>query len=148
MKIEIVNQQKIKRVNLKKLSIFLKEAKSLFNIPAKIKRKKIPAKVSVLLCDNSFIRKLNRKYFKKSGSTDVISFPLPDDFEPGYLGDVVVSVEKASQVSKKIGCTWEKELVLYIVHGILHLTGFCDGAKEERVVMEARQQKIMDVLYS
>lgn len=148
MKIEIINQQKIKRVSLKELSLFLKKAKSLFNISAKIKRKKIPAKVSVLLCDNFFIKKLNRKYFKKSGSTDVISFPLPDDFEPGYLGDVVVSVEKAVSVSKQIGCTWKKELVLYIVHGILHLTGFRDGNKKERATMEARQQKIMNKLCS
>ena len=57
MGIEITNQQKVKKVNLKQLDKYLKKIFVCLNIPSK--------KLSILLCDNTFIKKLNKKYFKK-----------------------------------------------------------------------------------
>ena len=86
MKIEIANQQKIKKINLKRLRLYLQTAGSLLNISSK--------KITFLLCDNACIRKLNKKYFKKSTPTDVIAFSLGDELDKDYLGEVVVSVEE------------------------------------------------------
>lgn len=147
MKIEIINQQKLKRINLKVLSAYLKKAQAFFDPSPNFSKRKKPVKLSILLCDNTFIKKLNKKYFKNSNSTDVISFPLSDNFEPDYLGEVVVSVEKAVQVSRKLSCDWKKELMLYIIHGILHLKGYCDRRKRQRSIMEAKQQQIMKRLF-
>ena len=144
MKIEIVNQQKIKRINLKKIHAQLKKAESLFNISSNLSRFKTHLKLSILLCDNHFIRRLNKRYFKDSCSTDVISFPLADDLEPGYLGEVIVSVEKALGFSKKNKCDWKKELLLYIIHGILHLLGYSDKTSKEKNLIGQKQQEIVD----
>jgi probable rRNA maturation factor len=140
MKIEIINQQKVKRVNKKKLESHVKKIFALLDIRS--------AKIVILLCDNKFIKELNKKFFKKNSVTDVISFPLEDDLEPGYLGDVIVSVEEAVKLSKKYGNKWEKELVLYIIHGILHLTGFDDQTKKQRERMEKKQQEILEKIVS
>jgi probable rRNA maturation factor len=134
MKIEIVNKQKIKKVNLKKIKKILKEISSLLNLSSK--------KISFVLSDNRFIKELNKKFFKRNSSTDVISFPLSDEIDKDYLGEVVVSVEEAMKENN-----WEKELILYLVHGILHLLGFKDKKKKERIIMRKKEEEIMRYLF-
>lgn len=94
MRIEVINQQKIKIINLKALHKYLEKilrflsteggSASGGNISSQ--------RVSILFCNNNFIKKLNKKYFKKTSSTDVIVFPLKDELEPDYLVEIVVSV--------------------------------------------------------
>ena len=140
MKIEISNQQNLKRINLSQLRKYITKVCTLLH--------KSSAKISLLLCDNALIKDLNNKFFKKTNPTDVIAFPLKDKFNKDYLGEVVVSVEEAVKVSSKNGVSWKEELVLYIVHGILHLSGYCDKTRKEREKMERKQQKIVDLLFS
>jgi len=135
MKIGLINQQKIKRVKLKQLHKFLKKVFVLLNIA--------PGGLSILLCDNTLIKKLNKKYFKKSGVTDVIAFPLTDDLEPNYLGEVIVSVEEADRSAKRLGCKWQDELRLYLIHGILHLVGYSDRTKLGKARMDKEQMRIL-----
>jgi probable rRNA maturation factor len=138
-KIEIINLQKIRRLDLKKLQRYLKEISSLIGISS--------SRISVTFCDNKLIRGLNKKFFKRYSPTDVISFPLNDNFDPYYLGEVVVSVEEALNLSKKYKKTWQEELILYIVHGILHLVGYSDRTNKKRRIMERKQKSIMEKLF-
>ena len=139
MKIEITNSQRIKRINLKELKTFLKKIFSLLNISQK--------RISILFCDNKEIKKLNKKFFNKAQATDVIAFSLQDEFEKDYLGEVIVSVEQAVKISAEYGNTWKKELLLYLVHGILHLLGYDDIKKADRLKMEKKQQQILNKIY-
>ncbi|MBU0693492.1 MAG: rRNA maturation RNase YbeY [Candidatus Omnitrophica bacterium] len=134
--IEIINQQKIKRINLKELREYLKRILIFLDIPSK--------KISILLCDNKFIRGLNKKFFRKDSSTDVISFPLKDDFDPDYLGEVAISVEEAAKAAKQYANTWQEELVLYLVHGVLHLLDYTDRTKKHKEAMDKKQKEIME----
>lgn len=143
MIVRITNHQKIKRINLKQLSKYLE--KLLHLISAEDKSGSVQ-RVSVLFCDNKFIKKLNKKYFKKFCVTDVISFPLKDDLEVDYLGEVVVSVEEAVKVAKELGCRWQDELKLYLIHGILHLTGYDDSTGVKRKRMEKKQERILKMM--
>ncbi|MBU1524254.1 MAG: rRNA maturation RNase YbeY [Candidatus Omnitrophota bacterium] len=138
--IEIINQQKIKRINLKELREYLKRILIFLDIPSK--------KISILLCDNKFIRGLNKKFFRKDSSTDVISFPLKDDFDPDYLGEVAISVEEAAKAAKQYANTWQEELVLYLVHGVLHLLDYTDRTKKHKEAMDKKQKEIMKKLFS
>jgi len=139
MRIEILNQQKIKRINLKSFRRDLNKAFKLLDISSK--------KITLLFCDNQFIKKLNKKYFGKSSFTDVIAFNLPDEFEPEYLGDIVVSVERAVNSAKRFNTTWQRELFLYAVHGTLHLIGYEDTTNIKRKKMLKIQEKVMTKLY-
>ena len=138
MNIEIINQQKIKRIDVKYFKKHLKKASRLLNLSSK--------KISLILCDNNFIKKLNRRYFKKYKSTDVISFPLEDALEPNYLGEVVVSVEEALRASAKLDLEWKSELLLYMIHGILHLTGYKDRTKRQKEKMRSKEEEIIKKL--
>lgn len=149
-KIEITNRQKIKRLNLKKISFFSKKIIGLVSHTCQSPRNfKISpsAKISLFFCDNKIIRRLNRKYFHKTSSTDVIAFPLQDKLNPDYLGEIVISVEEAVKASKNYDYNWQKEIILYLVHGILHLIGYNDTTESAKKIMERRQKEILDKIY-
>lgn len=82
--------------------------------------------VSVVICDDEFIRDLNETYRGISKPTDVLSFPQEAFIETGDLhaaGDVIVSLETMKKNAKGLGISEEAEMKRLLVHGILHLTG-------------------------
>jgi len=109
------------------------------------------AALSVSFVTDRKIRKLNREYRKKDRATDVLSFAIQEGKEfPGsrwYLGDVVISVERARKQARLYGNTFKKEIYLYIIHGILHLVGYDDEKSEERARMREKEREILERIW-
>ena len=103
-------------------------------------------RISLLVTDNQGISRLNWEFFKRKGPTNVISFSYLGDYNPrGYVGDIVISVEKAEEEAKEAGMeTWERFARLF-VHGLLHIYGYDHEAEKDREVMEAMEEEIMEV---
>lgn len=80
-----------------------------------------PESFSAVLVSDRRMREFNRRYRRKSGATDVLSFLLEEN---GYLGDVVISVETARRQARKLGHGLQTELQLLLLHGVLHLMGY------------------------
>lgn len=106
--------------------------------------------LSILICDDSEISVLNRKYLGRTGPTNVISFPMqegefPDVF-PELLGDVVISAETADREAREIEQDFEMRFIELLVHGILHLKGY-DHEKDETqaLEMEKKSRELMDL---
>jgi probable rRNA maturation factor len=100
------------------------------------------AHISLALVDDRTIARLNRRFLGHRGPTDVLSFLL--DEGPGRLeGEVVVSGETARRQAARYGQTPEDELLLYVVHGVLHLAGYDDHSAPGRRRMTARQEEIL-----
>jgi len=78
------------------------------------------ASLSVLLCGDARMRRLNREFRKIDRPTDVLSFPSG---EAGFLGDVAVDVPYAARQARKRGHAPEREVQLLLAHGVLHLLG-------------------------
>jgi len=99
--------------------------------------------ISITLVSDNKIRQLNRKFHKVDSFTDVLAFPMEDDFvsTKDILGDVVISPEVALRQAKKH--SFEDELVLLVIHGVLHLLGYRDEKKKMREMMESRERKIL-----
>lgn len=135
MKIEITNRQRLKKINLKRTAQTVRAIGRLLRLSSK--------KISFVFCDNSFIQKLNKKYFKKNDPTDVIAFGISDESERAYLGEVIVSVEQAVRVACDLGLRWQDELLLYLIHGILHLIGYDDRTSAKRRRMERKQKAVL-----
>lgn len=97
--------------------------------------------------DNSFIRKLNRKYLKRNSPTDVIAFNLTEAGSKDILmADIVISTDVALANSKLFGTTPVEELYLYIIHGLLHLLGYQDKTLSQRRIMENRQSELINII--
>ena len=104
------------------------------------------AELSILLAGDREIHDLNLRYRGKDKPTDVLSFPQ-DDTEPvegvpRVLGDVAISVETTERQAVEKGHSFERELTILLIHGVLHLTGYDHerGGKDAAVMrtMETR----------
>jgi len=143
MKIKVKNLQK--RVKIKNSIIEEWAEKALVEL------KKEKAELSVLLVDDAQIEKLNYKYRQKNTSTDVLAFRMGEgrfsSFNPGLLGDVAISLERAKAQAKRFSNSFEREVCLYLIHGILHLTGYRDETEASRRRMEKKQEEILRQIY-
>ena len=97
------------------------------------------ARVSVAVVDDATIRRLNRQYLNRDCATDVLSFVL-ECAEGRLEGEVVVSAQTARSAGPQFGWTAQDELLLYVVHGALHLVGCLDSTLEERRRMQSRER--------
>ena len=107
------------------------------------------AEVSVTLCDNEYIRALNKEYRGKDSHTDVLSFPIYDngEFDLGecisgaVLGDIVISLERAAEQARELGNTFLYEIAFLVIHSTLHLLGYDHERSPEDDELQCRLQK-------
>jgi len=96
--------------------------------------------LSILLVDDANIQNLNRQHRNIDTATDVLSFPQIEDgeFISHMLGDVVISVETARRQADEHHFSLEQELVLLLLHGLLHLLGYDHerSQKDEKLMKE------------
>lgn len=101
--------------------------------------------ISILLCNDAEIKKINRKFLKKNRYTDVIAFYYNKKI-PGctsrYIGDIVISVDRAKVQAAHIGHSVKKELFILLIHGILHLLGYDDTTSVRKEKMFRKQAAI------
>ena len=121
--------------------------------------------IDVLLTDNEAIREINREERGIDAPTDVLSFPLVDFEAPAVfdrleddptlfhpetgelmLGDMVISVEKAVSQAKEYGHSERRELAFLAAHSTFHLLGYDHETEEERLVMEEKQENVLQEL--
>ncbi|XP_031275163.1 endoribonuclease YBEY, chloroplastic-like isoform X1 [Pistacia vera] len=97
--------------------------------------------LSILLCNDDFIRKLNKEWRDEDHATDVLSMSqhVPELKLPVLmLGDIVISVETAARQAEERGHSLLDEIRILMVHGLLHLLGFDHEISEEA---EAEMEK-------
>lgn len=92
------------------------------------------------------IRNLNRKYLKRGYATDVLAFDLKEGKCGGITGDIVISTDAALRNGKAYKTSTGKEIVLYLIHGILHLLGFDDHAPRDIRIMRKKEREILQYL--
>ena len=103
----------------------------------------VGATVSIAVLDDAAMRKISRRYLRKSSSTDVISFDLSDDSEPDKTFELVVNGPRAARQAKLRKHEPESELALYIAHGLLHNLGFDDSSVKNARRMHNTEDEIL-----
>ncbi len=81
--------------------------------------------MTLLLAGDGTIRRLNRTFLGRDRTTDVLSFPFQGDLEPRrrHLGDIAISVPRATRQARRAGWPLGSEMALLLTHGFLHLLG-------------------------
>ncbi len=90
--------------------------------------------LSLVIVGDDQMQSLNREYLGHDYPTDVLSFPLSEEGEP-LEGEIVVSAETALTNAADYGTEPHEELLLYVVHGTLHLVGLDDKEPAKAKVM-------------
>jgi len=132
MTVEIANRQRLLRVPRKKIAEVVDHVMAGRGLDGVL--------VSVAVVDDATIRTINREFLDRDEATDVISFPLsdppkqgrdsPGSEEPRLLGEIVVSAQRARRTAQRRKGAPSAELLLYVVHGLLHLLGLDDDTPE------------------
>lgn len=134
LEIELVNRQKRHAVDLERL----RSAARMVLQGEGVQR----ATLSIAVVSDRAIRPLNRRYLQHDYATDVLSFLL--DAGPDWLeGEIIVSADTAATQAPQYGASAADELLLYVIHGTLHLVGYDDTTPSERKRMLARQRRYL-----
>jgi len=95
---------------------------------------------------------LNHKYRGIDRSTDVLSFSLregsintPELGSEKLIGDIVISVETAQRQANNLNHNIEKELMVLLIHGLLHLTGYAHQEEKDYKIMQEKEDKILEI---
>lgn len=124
------------------------------------------ATMNLLITDNEGIREFNREYREIDRETDVLSFPNLDFDKPGdfskakesqadyfdpdseelLLGDVIISADKVKEQAESYGHGEKREFAFLVAHSMLHLCGYDHMEDEERLVMEKKQEDVLQGL--
>jgi probable rRNA maturation factor len=124
------------------------------------------AELSLVFVDEPTMTELNKRYMDKDGPTDVLAFPLDDPLDAGrwpdsgstgpdreppavaelpmLLGDVVVCPAVAARQAPTHAGSYDDELALLVVHGVLHVLGMDHAEAEEAASMQARERELLD----
>jgi probable rRNA maturation factor len=124
------------------------------------------AELSILFVDESVMAELNHRFMEKDGPTDVLAFPIDDPIDPGrwpdsgstgpdreppevselpmLLGDIVICPSVAAKQAPEHAGSYDDEIALLLVHGVLHVLGMDHAEPEETTAMQARERELLD----
>lgn len=126
---------------------------------------RLDTEVSLLFVDEPTIAELHERFLGRPGPTDVLAFPIDEEPGPGgrspdqggtgpgdgageddvpsLLGDVVVCPAVAARNAEDHGVSFEDEVALLVVHGVLHLLGMDHEVEAEAEAMERRERELL-----
>ena len=114
--------------------------------------------ISITLTTPEHIHEINKQYRDVDKETDVLSFPMFEKEEIAklistqnnivndILGDIIVSIERVKQQATEYEHSFERELSYMIVHGFYHLIGYDHMNDEEKSIMRAKEENILNKL--
>ena len=110
----------------------------------------LEAELSLLFVNDPQIKALNRRYLGRDKPTNVLAFPMRKGefptLHPHLLGDIVISVETAKRQSGRFGLDEMQTIILLMIHGVLHLTGYeHEGTKKEAREMSLKQKELFHI---
>jgi len=148
MDIVVINRQRTQKINLPMLKQIVESLLSKLNLDR--------VEIGINLVAAPEMTRINETFLRHAGSTDVIAFdyadedgagsPLPapgahEVTHPTLHGELYVCVDEAMIQARKFGTSWQSEIVRYIMHGVLHLTGYDDLRPAARRKMKREENR-------
>ena len=128
------NRQRTVRVDLSRIRRIVDVALPLCVSEPRKKGAGLPSGIEITLLGEGAITKVHGEFMDDPTPTDVITFEH---------GEILIGVPIAAANARKFHHPVDHEVALCTIHGLLHLLGFDDLTEKERVIMHARQDKIL-----
>ena len=133
-RVHVSDRQRSLRLDLRRLARDAAEV---------LRRTSFPGDLSLSLVDDREMGRIHAAFSKDPSPTDVLAFPLAGPEGDGFVAEIVVSLDTARREAKAHGVEPSAELMMYVVHGALHLTGWDDHALADAKRMHARALAIL-----
>lgn len=98
--------------------------------------------ISFLFCNDSKIREYNKTYLSHDYETDILTFYDTDD-EGNAESDIIISTDTVEYNANRFKKSFSEELFRVILHGLLHLCGYDDKDKKNKLIMTAKEDEYL-----
>jgi probable rRNA maturation factor len=141
-RIAISNRQRTRKVNIAALRrvarVLLEECFAEYD-----------STLAIHLVAGEEMARINKRFLDHEGSTDVITFDYTEGApEVPLQGEIFICVDEAITYARQFRCTWQLEIIRYLVHGLLHLQQFDDVAPKKRRIMKREENRILTMISS
>lgn len=96
--------------------------------------------VDIIFCNVDFLLKLNQDFLKHDTYTDIITFNYSDD---KIVGELYISFERLMENANSLNTDIDEEILRVIIHGCLHLCGYKDKAKKDKIKMTQLEDRYL-----
>jgi len=109
-----------------------------------ISEEKIPGDISFIFCSDNYLLEVNKQYLNHDYFTDIITF---DYVENNVVsGDIFISCDRVKENAREFNAEFLYELSRIIIHGILHLCGYKDKSKKDKLLMTQKEDFYLNLL--
>lgn len=111
-------------------------------------KRPLTTELEFVFLDDRSMKAFNKRYKNRFASTDVLSFKIGrrEFGSKKFLGEIFICLDTALRNSKIFGTRIGYEVTLYMIHGILHLFGYDDGKRSDRIRMAKKEGGILSLL--
>ena len=102
--------------------------------------------LSYVFCCDNYLLNINRKFLHHDFYTDIITFDLSSDIKT-LTGEIYISIDRVRENAKSLGTSFHEELHRVIFHGALHLCGFKDKTKLQKLLMRKKEEQYLEVYF-
>ena len=143
---EIMSKQRHSPVNFFFLvdRITLKDRNKLKNFVCDLFKSqgKKPKDINYVFCTDQYLLAMNKKYLKHDYYTDIITFDLSDN-EKDLKAEIYISLDRVKENANRLGLSIKSELHRVIFHGAIHLCGFNDKKRDEKLRMREMENELL-----
>ncbi|MFT6204325.1 MAG: putative rRNA maturation factor [Spirosomataceae bacterium] len=104
--------------------------------------------LNYIFVDDDALLAINKQFLAHETFTDIISFDNNDDADEYIEGDIFISIDRVKENAVNFEVEFQDEIFRVISHGLLHLCGYGDKSKDEKVIMREKEDVAIEILRS
>ena len=105
--------------------------------------------LNFIFSNDKFLHELNEQYLHHDSYTDIITFDLSSvgfrQSKPALQGEIFISIRRIKENAKLFSATFQNELHRVMIHGVLHLTGYTDKTKADKIIMRKKEDYYLNL---
>lgn len=101
-----------------------------------------------IFCTDAYLLKINQEFLRHDYFTDIITFEFTEPGSKSISGEIYISVDTVRDNARRFHTSMVQELHRVIFHGILHLCGYGDKTKAQKLMMRQMEDKYLDLYFA
>lgn len=111
------------------------------------KEKTVLTSLNYIFCSDEYLLHINQQFLKHDDYTDIVTFNLSNDKER-VEGEIYISVDRVKDNAKTLNTSFKNEIHRVIMHGALHLCGYKDKLKDEKLTMRKMEDRYLNLYFN